>query len=144
MSTEKQTQADQMKRASRTIIEKAVTGRDLDVLDQVYSPDLVWHGPGGREIKGLEGMKEMISGYQAAFPDLRMTAERQIAEGDTLAVEWRCVGTHDGPLGDIPPTGKRIDIRGHVMARFERGKIVEEFEVFDELRMLQQVGAVEL
>ena len=144
MSTERQTQADQMKRATRTIVERAVTGGELDALDQVYSPELLWHGPGGREIRGVNGMKEMIAGYRAAFPDLEMTVEREVAEGNTLAVEWRCVGTHTGPLGDIPPTGRRIDIRGHVMARFERGKIVEEFEVFDELYMLQQIGAVEV
>ena len=143
MSTERQTQADQMKRVSRTIIERAVSAGDLDALEEAYAPDIVWHGPGGREIKGIQGMKEMISEYRRAFPDLRMTLERQVIEGDAMAVEWRCVGTHDGPLGDIRPTGKRVDIRGHVMARFKRGRIVEEFEVFDELRMLRQIGAIE-
>ena len=70
-----------------------------------------------------------------------MTVENEVAEGTLLATEWRAVGTHDGPLEDIPPTGNTIDIRGHAIARFDRGKVVEVFEVFDELAMLQQIAA---
>lgn len=142
MATERQTQADQMKRVTRIVVDEAINEGDLSALEKAYSPDVIWHGPGGREIQGVAGMKEMIAGYRGAFPDLHMTVEREITEGDTLALAWRCVGTHEGPLGDIQPTGKRVDIRGQIISRFEGGRIVEELELFDELQMLRQIGAV--
>lgn len=140
MSTETQTQTDLMKRINHRILTEALNGRNLDVFDETHSADCAYHGPGGREIHGLDGIKDMVSGYLTAFPDMKMTTEQEVAEGNLLATHWRAVGTHDGPLGDVPPTGNPIDIRGHNIARFERGKIVEEFEVFDELGMLQQLG----
>jgi len=143
MATERQTQTDRMKRVIRNMVERAINAGHLDAVDEAYSPDVRWHGPGGREIRGRDGLKEMISGYRHAFPDLRMTIERQVAEGDALASEWRCTGTHRGPLDEIEPTGREVDVRGHVMSRFEGGRIVEEFEVFDELEMLRQIGVVE-
>ena len=84
----------------------------------------------------------MIQGYLTAFPDLQMTVERQVVEGDLITNHWTATGTHDGPLEDIEPTGKTINISGLVIARFQGAKIAEEWEVFDELRMLQQIGAV--
>lgn len=142
MSTETQTQVDLMKRVARRVID-AVTQGNLDAFEETHDPNAVWHGPGGQEIRGIAGIKEMVSGYTTAFPDMEMTVEHLLAEGDTVACHWKVIGTHDGPLGDIPATGKKIDIHGHVVARFKRGKIVEEFEVFDELAMLKQIGAVE-
>lgn len=141
MAAKTETQSDQMKRQGRRLFE-IVNGRKLDALDEIYTTNVVWHGPGAREIRGIQGVREMINGYLTAFPDVRMTIEHQVAEGNLLATEWRAKGTHKGPLGDIAPTGKTVDIRGHVIARYERGKVVEEFEVFDELQMLRQIGAV--
>lgn len=142
MSTEPQTQVDLMKRVTRKVIE-ALNQANPDTLDETHDPNAVWHGPGGKEIRGITGIKEMVSGYTTAFPDLKMTVEDLVAEGDRIACHWRVVGTHDGPLGDIPATGRKIDIHGHIVSRFKRGKIVEEFESFDELGMLKQLGVVE-
>ena len=77
-----------------------------------------------------------------AFPDLHFTVEQQVAEGNLICTRWRATGTHHGPLEDIEPTGKGIDITGQIISRFEGTKIAEEWEVFDELRMLQQIGVV--
>ena len=143
MSTQPQTQADLMKRVARKIVEEGVNRGDVDVYEEAYASGCVWHGPGQREIRGVKGLKEMVSGYLTAFPDLRMTIEHLVAEDDRLAIHWRCVGTHDGPLGETPATGKKVDIRGHAVLRFERGKVVEEFEIFDELEMLKQIGVVD-
>lgn len=143
MATDTGTQADHMKRTLHKLIDEAFGKGNLDVVDETHSEDAVWHGPGGKEVRGRGALKEMMSGYATAFPDMRMTVEHAVAEGDVLAAHWRVVGTHDGPLGDIPPTGRTVDIRGHIMSRFEDGKIVEEFEVFDELGMLQQLGLAE-
>lgn len=82
----------------------------------------------------------MVSAYVTAFPDLNMTIEQQIAEGSVISVHWRARGTHDGLLGDIPPTGKSTDLRGHLMATFEKGKITTGSEVWDEGLMINQLG----
>lgn len=65
-----------------------------------------------------------------------------MVEEDLITNHWTVTGTHDGPLEDLEPTGRTIDISGLIIARFEGGKIAEEWEVFDELRMLQQMGAI--
>jgi len=140
MATEAQTQADLMKRVARKVIEEGLNTGNVDVFDQTHTQDCVWHGPGGRELRGLPAIKEMAQGYVKAFPDMRMTIEHQVAEGNLLATHWRVIGTHKGPLGKTAPTGKSVDIHGYIIARFDRGKVAEEFEVFDELAMLQQLG----
>ncbi len=144
MSTQPQTQGDQMKRIARRFIEEGLNKHNLDLMNEIYTADTIWHGPGGREMKGLSQVREMVQGYVTAFPDLHMTTVLQVAEGDKLATVWRVFGTNDGPLGDIPPTHKSIQIAGHVIARFEGGKIAEEWEVFDELEMLKQLGLVQI
>jgi predicted ester cyclase len=55
---------------------------------------------------------------------------------------WRATGTHSGPLDDIAPSGNKIDIRGQATMRFEGSKIADEWESFDGLVMLQQIGAL--
>lgn len=140
MSTEAQTQADLMKRLSRRVIDDGLNAGNVDAFDEAYHTDCVFYGPGGREFHNLAELKEMVSGYVTAFPDMRMTIEQQVAEGNLLATHWRVIGTHDGPLGDIPPTGKRVDIRGHSLSTFERGKISAVSEVWDEHAMIRQLG----
>jgi steroid delta-isomerase-like uncharacterized protein len=142
MATRTETQTDLMKRVGRRMIE-IMNARKLDALDEIYAKDAEWSGPGGRELRGVEQIREMVSGYLTAFPDVRMTLERQVAEGDLLTTQWRAQGTHKGPLGEIPASGKKVDIRGLLISRFARGKVVDEVELFDELRMLKQIGVIE-
>ena len=61
----------------------------------------------------------MIEGYLTAFPDLHMSVEQRVVEGNLISTRWNVTGTHDGPLGDIEPTGKKIDIAGQLTMRFE-------------------------
>jgi steroid delta-isomerase-like uncharacterized protein len=143
MTTQPQTQIDLMKRTSKRIFEEGLNVGRVEVFDETHAEDCAWHGPGGRELRGRAAIKEMVGGYMKAFPDMRMTIQHEVAEGNQLATHWRVTGTHEGPLGDTPATGKRIEIDGYIIARFERGKVVEEFEMFDELSMLQQLGLAE-
>lgn len=140
MATQPQTQIDLMKRTSRKIFEEGLNAGKVDVFDETHAEDCVWHGPGGRELRGRAAVKDMVSGYMTAFPDMRMTIQHEVAEGNQIAIHWRVTGTHKGPLGEAPATGKKVKIDGYIFARFERGKIVEEFEIFDELAMLRQLG----
>ena len=107
----------------------------------MFTEDFTWH-LGAHDLTGLDQVREMIQGYLTAFPDLRMTVEQQIVEGNLIVNRWRATGTHDGPLEDIEPTGKSINMTGTLVSRFEGTKIAEEWENFDELGMLQQIGAI--
>lgn len=113
---------------------------NLDIIDEVYAPDLVWHDP-DRDIKGTEEAKEFISMYKAAFPDLRTAVEDVIAEGDQVVTRWTVRGTHQGVVeGFGPPTGRQVEMNGITIHRIDGGKIVEEWNSYDNLGLMQQLG----
>ena len=117
-----------------------VNRRDLDAIQEFYAPDLVWHEP-DQDIHGSEEAKRFLATYFRAFPDLTHAVEDVIAEGEKVVTHYTLSGTHQGETKELgPPTGKRIELEGITIHRIEDGKIVEEWEAFDSLIMLQQLG----
>jgi steroid delta-isomerase-like uncharacterized protein len=115
---------------------------NLDILDEVYAPDLVWHEP-DQDIQGLEQARQFVTMYKTAFPDLNATVEDVIAEGDKVVTRWTVRGTHQGEIEEFgPPTGRQVEIKGITIHRIEDGKIVEEWERYDNLSVMQQLGLV--
>jgi predicted ester cyclase len=82
----------------------------------------------------------MIAGFLGAFPDLHFTIEDQIVAGDNITTRWTAEGTHSGALGPVPPTARRVRIDGLILDRVAAGKIVERWEQWDQMAMLQQLG----
>lgn len=114
---------------------------DVSAADTVFTPDCVVHITGVTEpLRGIGPWKELISGLLRAFPDLHLTIEDQVVEGDRVAFRWHATGTHTGPLGDAPPTGKSVVIDGLILDRMANGKVRERWEQWDQSRMLQQLG----
>jgi steroid delta-isomerase-like uncharacterized protein len=123
--------------------EELFSGGNLDMADEIYAPDYVGHDPSNPEdVRGLQAAKQAASDYRQAFPDLRVTVEDLIAEGDRVAARLRFRGTHLGEMDGIAPTGKRVDCTGIVVSRIEKGKIVEDWANFDDLGMMQQLGLI--
>jgi steroid delta-isomerase-like uncharacterized protein len=113
---------------------------NLDILDEVYATDLVWHEP-DQDIQGLEEARQFVSMYETAFPDLSATVEDVIAEGDKVVTRYTVRGTHQGEIEEFgPPTGRQVEVKGITIHRVEDGKIVEEWERYDNLSLLQQLG----
>lgn len=113
-----------------------------DIVDEVYAADLVWHEP-DQEIRGAEEAKQFIATYKSAFPDLNVTVEDAIAEGDKVSTRWTIRGTHQGEIEEFgPPTGRQIELKGISISRIEGGKIVEEWNSYDNLGVMQQLGLV--
>ncbi len=111
-----------------------------DLIEEFYAPDLVWHEP-DREIRGYEEAKQLASQYFQAFPDINITVDDVIAEGDKVVTRYTIRGTHQGEIEDFgPPTGRQIELEGITIHRIEGGKIVEEWERWDNLSLLQQLG----
>jgi predicted ester cyclase len=70
---------------------------NLDLIDEMYAPDLVWHEP-DQDIQGLEEARQYIGMYKTAFPELRLTVEDLIAEGDKVVTRVTIHGTHQGEI----------------------------------------------
>jgi len=120
---------------------EALNRGDVSVADAVFSPDCVFHITGvAAPLRGPGAWKEMVTGLLAAFPDLRFTVEQQIVQGDRVAFRWRAEGTHTGPLGAVPPTGKAMAVDGLIIDHLENGKVRERWEQWDQSLMLQQLG----
>ena len=121
-------------------VEEVFHRGNLAALDQFFTPDAVIHDP-GVELRGPAALRSGVESLRTAFPDLRITAEDRIAEGDRLAVRYRGEATHRGPWRGIAPTGQRISYTGILMLRFEGRKIAEFWAQPDLLGLLQQLGA---
>jgi steroid delta-isomerase-like uncharacterized protein len=123
----------------RRIVEEGFNKGNLAIVDELVATDHVNHTD---NVHGPEEYKQFITMYRTAFPDLHMTVEDQIAEGDKVVNRWTSRGTHKGDLMGIPPTGKQITVMGMYVARITGGKIMEEWGNFDALGMMQQLGVV--
>lgn len=132
---------------------KAVCRRMLDQLYNQHRPDLVPDfftedvvvhvGRPSREVPiGIEGFKERVTMALTAFPDIQITVDDEIAEGDKVAYRWTVTGTHQGEFGDIPPTGKAVTRAGVAIYRLVNGKIAENWLFADDLDFMQQLGAL--
>jgi predicted ester cyclase len=89
-----------------------------------------------------EDLPGMIEGFRGAIPGYHNEIHEQIVEGNVVVTRGTTHATHTGPLGDLPPTGNVIESDWIVITRFEGDKIAEDFEVWDEMGMMMQMGAI--
>ena len=116
---------------------------NLDVLDETDAPEDVLHDPSVPEdVRGVEAVKQFASMYLRAFPDLRFTIEEQLAEGDKVVTRWTSSATHQGELMGIPATGNRTGVSGITISRLSEGKLVEDWNNWDTLGLMRQLGVI--
>ncbi len=126
---------EENKSVIRRYFEEVHNQRKVDVLDEIFSPDLA------------QATRAIITMMVIAFPDYRISITHQVAEGDTVATVWTISGTHLGewmsPMGTIPPSGQRVTYTGTTTLRITDGKIVDVIgSNHDHLGILQQMGVV--
>jgi steroid delta-isomerase-like uncharacterized protein len=115
----------------------------LEVIDELVAGDYVSTVVGVPEqIRGPQGFREFVVTYRTAFPDLHISIDEQIAEGDIVVTRWTGTGTHEGELMGIPATGKQVTTAGINIDRIAGGKLVAGWALFDQLGLLQQIGAI--
>lgn len=131
---------EQNKSIVRRVIEEGWNRGNLAIFDELLSPTHIDHNPIPGQSPGVAGVKQNVSFYRAAFPDVRSTIEQQIAEGDRVVTRWTAMGVNSGSFMGAPPTGKAVTITGITINRVVGGKIVETWNNFDQLGMLQQLG----
>ena len=134
--------AEENKAIFRRYVEEVSNEGNLDLVDEIFAR-YVSHQPDGHtEERGPEDVKWFIGESHQAFPDFHSTIEDQIAEGDKVATRWTIRGTHQGEFRGIAPTGKQITVTGIGIFRFSEGKVVESWDNFDQLGMMQQLDAI--
>jgi steroid delta-isomerase-like uncharacterized protein len=136
--------SEQNKAIARRTFEEVYSGRNPDAADELYSPDFVDRDPAAppEMTRGPEGVKQQAAMYKAAFPDLEMTVEDQLAEGDKAVTRWTARGTHEGELMGVPASGTRVTVTGITISRISDGKVEEEWTNWDGLGLMQQIGAI--
>ena len=90
----------------------------------------------------LAGHVQLGKAFYGAFPDLSQRIDDAIADGGRVAVRMTATATHRGPFMGLAPTGKRISISGMATLRIVDGKVAELHEIFDQLGMMEQIGAL--
>jgi len=126
----------------RRFWEEVFNGRKLSLIDEIFTADWVYHGVGGLKVYGPEGLKQFLTEYYNAFPDMQVKVENLIAEGDKVVSHVTSRGTHKGELMGIAPTGKQVTVPVICISRFVDDKIGEDWEIIDLFGMLQQLDVI--
>jgi len=105
---------------------------------EYYDSDFVFHGD-DRDYSRAE-VEQSMRGLRAAFPDIAVQIERLVAAGDLVSVHWSANGTNSVRAGGFPGTGRRVRFVGMAFLRFQAGRMVEEWAVYDGLALQRQLG----
>jgi predicted ester cyclase len=114
------------------------TTGDVNIADEIFAPSWLDHATG--RSKNVADVKANVWRARAAFPDVQVTIEDMVAEGDKIAVRYSWTGTHRGEFMGIAPTGKKISWASCTVRRIVDGKIIEHWMLGDNLGLLKQLG----
>ncbi len=119
-----------------------INDRDLDTAFEFYSPDYTYHGPGGQELRGRDGIRGLWATFLTAFPDLHSTVDDVIVEGDKLVLRWTIQGTHTGEFLQIPASNSQMSLSVTEIFRIADGQLVEAWDQYDRLGLMEQIGGI--
>jgi steroid delta-isomerase-like uncharacterized protein len=124
----------------------AFNSQDADGRAAIEAPDIEFVMPGGMTLRGHEQVMQVVRAFWDALPDAKITAVDLVAVGNLVVAEGTIAGTHSGtfqtPQGEIPRTGNPVSLRYAAVKRFEGDRLVSEHLYFDQLELLQQLGAM--
>jgi steroid delta-isomerase-like uncharacterized protein len=127
--------------AARRIIDDVWNDGDLAAVDDLFADEYVMRNPGlPEEIRGPDGFRGVVRQFRSAFPDIDWTIEHLLDDDDMVHLHYTVRGTHEGELMGIPPTGESVEFTGMTLLRFEDGKAVDDWGVYDALGLMQQLG----
>jgi steroid delta-isomerase-like uncharacterized protein len=126
---------------ARRFFDEVFSEGKLDLVDDLFATGYVGHPSGHEEsTRGPQGVRDYVGALRGGVPDLSVTVEDQVAEGDKVVTRWSAKGTQDGELMGIAPTGRTATVTGITIQRFQDGKVVEGWTNWDMLGLLQQLG----
>jgi steroid delta-isomerase-like uncharacterized protein len=121
---------------------EVAAGGQLDVIDELTTPDFLDHDPAPDQGPGPAGFKAFWGAFRTAFPDLQVSVDQMVADEDNVAIAYRAAGTHQGDFLGVAGTGKPFEARGVQITKFVNGKMAERWGSSDVLGIMQQVGAI--
>jgi predicted ester cyclase len=116
-------------------------------IDEMCDPNIVANGltdPEGRTVRGIDAYKNLFRTFLAAYPDIKITVEDTISEGDKIVARCRVSATHTGEGLGVAPTNQPLEFSGIAIVRLRDGKIVEAWNEFDFMKMYSQLGVLNL
>jgi steroid delta-isomerase-like uncharacterized protein len=129
---------------ARRWFEEVWNQRRTDTIDDLLTDESVSHSESG-PLRGKREFKERAHAvFLSAFPDLRMTVEGTVAEGDQVVVRWAATGTHLGDGLGFPATGQKVAFRGMTWIRFRDGKMVEGADCWNQAGLIGSLRAPEV
>jgi predicted ester cyclase len=128
----------------RRALEEVVNQGNLDLIDELVGPNFVDHTPFPGLPPTREGVRQTIKMLREAFPDLHVTSEELVAEGDMVVSRQSTRGTHKGEFMGVPPTEKEVTWTGILMFRISDGQIVGQWLEQDVMGLMQQLGVVSM
>jgi steroid delta-isomerase-like uncharacterized protein len=130
------------KAIARRFLEGFNTGNPA-IAAEIVAPNFTNQDPSTPPLPaGPEGYNQLLATYRGIYPDIHMTIDDLIAEGDKVVCRWTARGTNTGPLMGMPPTGKQATVTGISVLTITNGQVVEQRTNWDALGMLQQLGVV--
>lgn len=125
----------------RRVFEEGFNQGKIELVDELIAADFVDHGAApGLPDTGPESFRQTVMLFRSAFPDMHVTIDDMIAEGDRVVTRGHWNGTHRGSFFGIPGTGKQFSLTSTDILRIEQGRVVEHWGNEDDLGMLQQLG----
>jgi steroid delta-isomerase-like uncharacterized protein len=122
---------------------QAFNAHDEQAIRAIHAPNTKFEAPGGTKLEGAEAAGYAMT-WLKGFPDAKITIRNEVVNGPWVVQEFVLQGTHTGPLngpmGVVPPTGKKVDSRAVSVARYENGHIIEARLYFDQTEVMSQLG----
>ena len=135
--------SEENKTLMRRFYEEVFNKGNLAVVDELTAPAFVDHDPSPGQAPGIAGFKQMVTAMRTAFPDMRVTVEQMLAEGDKVAAHLSFRGTHTGDFMGMAPSGKEVMAKVSDIIRLAGGKAVERWGVEDMSGLFPAPGASE-
>ena len=124
----------------RDFVEETINQGRIDLTERFVWDDVVEQVPFPGQGPGVEGLKDVLRGMRAGFPDIHFAIEEQIAEGDKVLSRFEWTGTHRGDFLGVPATGRPVKVWGMVIDRLVDGRIKETRIIMDALGLMMQLG----
>ncbi|HEY6375482.1 MAG TPA: ester cyclase [Edaphobacter sp.] len=124
----------------RDFVEETINQGRIDSTERFVWEDVVEQVPFPGQGPGVEGLKDVLRGMRAGFPDIHFAIEEQIAEGDKVLSRFEWTGTHRGEFLGVPATGRLVKVWGMVIDRLVEGRIKETRIIMDALGLMMQLG----
>jgi steroid delta-isomerase-like uncharacterized protein len=116
---------------------------DIDAALESYAPEITWTNLAMEEVyQGHAGVAGFLASLYSGFPDMTFAVSKRFARGEEIAEEWIMSGTHGGKYLGIPPTGRRVEIRGASLIKMRDGKFISDDFYYDGASVMRQLGVL--